>query len=376
MRLFLNERGLDKIYRMIKKGRGYMQIQNLKQFCKIYKIDFIELEQKGIILKPRLYPLDKHSKEFIKLKSHVLNEGRIGFLKQSVRILNYSNQDLVLLWYFMNITKALGGDIAGLYLSNHALATNVNPALARALDASGLSFGRKTKTDPSLDPLLKESSELFKYHIQATLTEEGWCSLSIYGRYVRLEIAWGRSVDITNKLSRVHIEELREIAKELGKRKLPIKRVKNPEIRKIIRDNPPRSFDQEVALLIHIHKDKQLHEGSPTRVHLSKEDSITAFWEIHFARPDIVDLIHDEYGMLPNTWKARRFERLYVTYIKYRGRRLTDDEIQEIRKVKEENPPKVSAEWISEKMRELFPSVEWGGDKERIRRMLGRKEIE
>jgi len=76
--------------------------------------------------------------------------------------------------------------------------------------------------------------------------------------------------------------------------------------------------------------------------------------------------------MLPNTWKERRFERLYETYVKYRGRRLTDEEIQEIRKVKEQNPPKVPAEWISEKMRELFPSVEWGGDLERIRKMLGR----
>jgi len=34
---------------------------------------------------------------------------------------------------------------------------------------------------------------------------------------------------------------------------------------------------------------------------------------------------------------------------------------------------KITAEWISKKMQELFPGVEWGGDLERIRRMLGRK---
>ena len=80
--------------------------------------------------------------------------------------------------------------------------------------------------------------------------------------------------------------------------------------------------------------------------------------------------------MLPGTWKARRFERLYETYVKYRGRELTDEEIQEIRKVKEDNPPKITAEWIIAKMQELFPSVKWGGDLERIRRVLGRKENE
>jgi len=41
-----------------------------------------------------------------------------------------------------------------------------------------------------------------------------------------------------------------------------------------------------------------------------------------------------------------------------------------------DNPPKVTVEWISEKVKELFPSVEWRGDLERIRRMLGRKKSE
>jgi len=39
-------------------------------------------------------------------------------------------------------------------------------------------------------------------------------------------------------------------------------------------------------------------------------------------------------------------------------------------------PHQGSAEWISEKVRELFTGVEWGGDLERIRRMLGRKKSE
>jgi len=88
MRKFLFDRGLKIYYRTIKRGSGYVYLKNLRQFCKIFSIDLNELEKKGIILNPRLYPIDMHSKEFIKLKSHVLNEGRIAFLKQSVGILN------------------------------------------------------------------------------------------------------------------------------------------------------------------------------------------------------------------------------------------------------------------------------------------------
>jgi len=122
------------------------------------------------------------------------------------------------------------------------------------------------------------------------------------------------------------------------------------------------------------HEDKLWRGGYPTKVHLSKNGRITAYWEIHFTDPEQIDLIHDVYGMLLGTWKAKRFDKLYEAYKMYRGRRLKDEEIQEISKIKEENPPDISVEWISGKMRELFPDVEWGGDLKRIRKMLGRKE--
>jgi len=78
--------------------------------------------------------------------------------------------------------------------------------------------------------------------------------------------------------------------------------------------------------------------------------------------------------MLPNTWKEKRFENLYETYKKYRGKRLSEEDKIDIRKVKKDNPPKITAQGVSDKMRELFPSVEWGADLEWIRKMLGRKE--
>jgi len=116
--------------------------------------------------------------------------------------------------------------------------------------------------------------------------------------------------------------------------------------------------------------------GRPTKIHFSKKGRITAYWEVHFTRPDLIELFHNEYGMLPGTWKARRFENLYEAYRTFRGRRLTDKEILEIRKVKDENPSELSVEWVSEKVQELFPEVEGARNLEKIRRMLGWKESE
>jgi len=190
------------------------------------------------------------------------------------------------------------------------------------------------------------------------------------------DIAWGRSVDITDKLSEEQREKVRQLVEELGRRKIPARFVGGPEAWNIMQQNPPKSFVQETDLLNLAHKEIIWPGGYPTRIHLSKKDRITAFWEIHLTRPDLIDLIHDEYGMLPGTWKVRRFENLYDAYRKFRGRKLTDEEIREIRKIKEENQHKISVEWVSEKVQELFPDAQQARDLEKIRKMLGRSEKE
>lgn len=372
---FLREKGLYSIYLLLTGKKGSTSVVILKRFCKEFNVDLNDIEKKGIILNPRIFPIDMSSNAFIKLKSHVFNEGRIAFRKRSVGRLGYSNQDPVLLRYFTDLVRELGGDIRREpRFARYVLLVEANPVLARALDASGLPFGRKTRTDPPLDPLIRPNSRLFRYHIQATLAEEGWCSLIIAkGRRIQFVIAWGRSVDITDKLTGEQIEYLRQIAQTRRKRKIPIGSIEDTVLLREISLNAPQSFGQELTLLALSHKNIQWPEGLPTKVHISKKGWVTTFWEIHFNSPELIDFIHDEYGMLPSTWKSKRFENLYDVYVKYRGKKLTDEEIQEVRKFIEANPPKVSAEWISEKMRELFPSVEWGDDVEWIRKKLGRK---
>ena len=374
MRKFLRERNLEVVRNWIIYNQSNVKVGILKRFCSAFGINPDTLEKKGVILNPS-FPVNMGSKGFIKLKSYVSNEGRIAFGIKSAYMLNYSNQDPVLLMYFVDSVGGVRGKIIGQpKWGTHVLVITADVVLARALVASGLSFGRKTISNPSLDHYTVQDPNLFRYHIQATLNEEGWCSLSLRKRRVKLEIAWGRAVDITDSLSKGQIDRIKELVEEKRSRKIPIKSIKDTELNKIIKSNPPKLFDQEITLLNYAHIQKEEFEGIPTKVHLSKRGRITAFWEIHFNGPGIIDLIHDKYGMLPGTWKANRFENLYKAYKEFRGRRLTDEEISEIRKVKEENPPKVSAEWISKKMLELFPSVEWGSDLEWIRKKLGRKE--
>ncbi len=248
-----------------------------------------------------------------------------------------------------------------------------NSVLGRALEASGLPRGKKTVSNPSLDPQMARDSGMTCYHVQATLNEEGGFYLTVNKqRRAGLGIAWGRSVDITDGLASMQVDELRRIEEEHGS-KIPIRRITDPEILRAVKGLSPRLLDQELALLSNSHMDAKWPRETPTKVHVSRYGRVTTFWEVRTSRPHLIDIIHDEYGLLPGTWKAERFERLYQAYVKYRGRQLTDEEIQELRKIKEENPADISIDWISRKTQELFPDIEWGKDVDEIRRKIERK---
>lgn len=86
----------------------------------------------------------------------------------------------------------------------------------------------------------------------------------------------------------------------------------------------------------------------------TKDDRVTVEWRLETRRHGLVDLVHDYYGMLPGTWKSMVFEKLYHFYKDYRGRRLTDHEVEELHRIKKEYPWKAPQEWIQQKTRELF----------------------
>ena len=86
----------------------------------------------------------------------------------------------------------------------------------------------------------------------------------------------------------------------------------------------------------------------------TKDDRVTVRWRIETRKHELIDLIHDCYGMLPGTWKAMVFEKLYCFYRDHRGRRLADYEVEELYRIREEFPWDVPEWWAREKLRELF----------------------
>jgi len=58
MHEFLTERGLARVYLWIKEGKSIVSVKIFKKFYRIFNIDPDQLEQKGIILSPLIYPVD------------------------------------------------------------------------------------------------------------------------------------------------------------------------------------------------------------------------------------------------------------------------------------------------------------------------------
>jgi len=100
MHTFLKKRDLFNVFLRLTGKKVSTSVGILKKFCKAFNVDLNEIEKKGVILNTLNFPIDMSSKAFIKLKSHVLNEGKITFRKKYVGRLGYSNQDPVLLRYF------------------------------------------------------------------------------------------------------------------------------------------------------------------------------------------------------------------------------------------------------------------------------------
>ena len=234
------DRGMNRAGKVPDRPRGGRKrkvatIGGLKRVCERFNIDFAEVERLGIISRPLSYPLDMNSRDFVKVKTHILNEGWTS----PAHNLAYNNQDPVLLKYFANAVAGAGGTITREpKLREGAIEVASNSALGRAVEASGLRRGRKTVTNPSLDSLVASDPEAARYHLQATLAEEGWFSLGVHKGKARFEIAWGRSVDITDRLQYEEVEQLRRMEEEHGG-KIPIRSIEDPEILKAIKEKPP-----------------------------------------------------------------------------------------------------------------------------------------
>jgi len=134
------------------------------------------------------YPIDLANPGLWKLAVHILNEGHIDRRKLNA---TYYNKDPVLHYYVYE----LGGRPA--YLDKGAFKSYIPVEYSQLLINIGVPIGNKTINMPNFD-LSILSDDLFKYYLQATLTEEGSFSVTIEkGRKLRHKIEFKRTIDIS-----------------------------------------------------------------------------------------------------------------------------------------------------------------------------------
>ena len=353
------------------RSRILVEIGSLKKFCDTFGADKTTLEAKHAFLNDR-FPIGLGSKEVAKLQTHVNNEGYMQWHRDR-HWLWYSNKDPVLHKYFEDRVKELGGKI-NTSPGERVIESAAPTLVARILAASGLKVGPKTISNPSLNELVLKDEEVRKYHFTGTLTEEGSSELHIDDRRLRLRMGWDRSVDITDNLSPKQHQSLYKIKESTETYQLSIGKISDREIVRAIGENPPLLLSQEIDALVQTHKDaideKQWPEIRPHSIYIDHEGNITVSWGFDTENERIVKLLIDQYGMLEGTWKSERLQKQLDIYEKYGRRRLTDEELKEVKELIKEIPDSIDKEWIEDKMAENFPSAKWVEDVAKVKKVM------
>ena len=354
----------------LKKPIAKTSVSSLLKFCEHLKINPRQLEEDNAFT--IRFPINLKSPLLVKLKTHILNEGSLSLRWETIDRYKckYVNKDPVLHWYVIKLLKELGVENPNLpryRQSEDDYEININATITRILRKIGVEPGHKTITNPSLDPRIFTDPELRKYHFQATLTEEGSSSLRIKDGKLIMRITWGRSIDITDKLTPQQIKTIKQLVpppsspnkrREIAVGKL-LDKIQNPNLLEYLTDlietQQPNLFKSEIFLLSHFHGDVFKEKFSyPARINVSKEDRITLLWQTYIEKPSMLNIIINEYGFLPGTWKAERLRRQLEIYRKYGNRKLNRKEVTEVEKLIDSIPDTVPKEWMMKKYHEFF----------------------
>ena len=354
-----------KYLKILEKPTPKLKVKTLLQLCKHLKINPNQLELLDAFT--RKFPVNLKSPTITKLLTHMINEGNISKrTKGKYPKATYDNKDPTLHVYIRKLLENLGVkyEKPPTYKKN-AYTTNIDATTTRILVKAGLKPGKKTITNPTLPTPIYTNPQLRKYHIQTTLTEEGSSTVRISGKRVKMEITWDRSIDITDKLTPKQKQTLKQILEKEKEKRIPIgkvkKKIKDKKIANsiiaIAYGNSPKLVREETALLnkLHISDVKQkIVKSYPMRIQLSKDGRFTVAWRAYIANPKAIDLIVKKYGMLPNTWKEERLKKQYEIYLKYREKRLSDEEIKQVKKQIKSIPRRMPTQWRKQRFKELF----------------------
>jgi len=341
----------------------------LKRILGILDIPYEVLERYKAIV-DREFPINLYSEAMVRLYTHVLNEGALIKGKNMSSItLRYVNQDPVLIRKFIDTVKEVGGRAYILPPQKPGFDVSVDTLTGRLLHAAGLPFGSKTLSDPGLHPRVLIDPEMAKQHLHITFLEEGFVTFS-YGRDNRLQliVGLGRSLDITDIIPRPTLQEL---LKYKGRKVQPTKFFTQNQIDEILIPYTPKALKAEKMLI-----DKFLREKYSkslevsigiSYLHISNDNRVTANYKLSMRSKEVIDIFREIVLSNPyGTWKEYRFSEMLKIYEKHKGRSLTLEEMEEIKKMT--LPSHIPEEWVISKAQELLGDVApWVYDEEKIK---------
>jgi hypothetical protein len=108
----------------------------------------------------------------------------------------------------------MGGKVTNVVLRHYGnprrtkIETYIDVKTGRILNYIGVPYGDKAVNQPTIN-LGRMSNEVWRYHLQTTLTEEGYAKLEIVGKgYLRFRIEWSRTIDVTDYISKDAVENI------------------------------------------------------------------------------------------------------------------------------------------------------------------------
>lgn len=318
----------SKAHESLKDGArsGLISVKRILLTCKVMDIDPNYLERMGLFR--RDYPISLRRPEIYELMTHVINEGHSG--KGRKPNASYWNVDPGLLERVSRLVESLGGIGHQAIGKDDIPVIEIDQTTGRALIKAGLVPGKKALGQYycPLPDQMRRNPKISKYHLSATFTEEGWTSLSMEkNKRPRILINYTRNIDVTGIVPRDFIDSM-EAGEKLTVGKIP------DQIEAEIRLNPFPLLENEIEMM------QEMLEVPPrvdiVCLYKSRNEKITVEWRVTFSGPEEVSKFNDEIGFVPGSQAEERFEKIWRIFNEVKDKKLSEKDIESIKKEIEE----------------------------------------
>lgn len=313
-----------KFQRIMGKKKGEtipVRVATLLEACKLLN------RQPNLLEKTKLfrgrYPIPLAKPEIYKLMTHVINEGSVKGGRNPRGV--YCNLDLSLHESVSKLIHSLGSHGNRRIGKDNVPETYVSAIIARLMIKAGLVPGKKTRGQyfHHLPKRILDDPDLSRYHMSATLTEEGSPSLRLTeGSKPYISIGYSRSIDVTDSLPSEYIHNMEQGIK------YPIRPLPNEIIVGLILLPFPQ-LDDEIRILGDY--DIKVHEY-PSSLYKSKRDRVTTEWCVGINGVDAVTKFIDGIGFLPGSNVETRYNLIWSLYQKYKDKAVNHEDVDQIRK--------------------------------------------